>query len=930
MQKNIFNKKFVLGLVIILFGISVLPGVSGDWPMFGHDLGHTRSSTSSAPNTNYTKWIFSTNGSVESSPTIVDDKVYVGSYDGKIYCLNASTGNELWNFDTVSNVSSSAAIVDNKVYVGAYNGKIYCLNASEKGSKIWEFPTGGYVHSSPAVFDDKVYIGSSDGKLYCLNASLGNESWNHTTGGEVGSSPAVAAGKVYVGSSDNNIYCLYTNGTLNWNYSTNGSIISSPAVVNGKVYFGSKDWKVYCLDANSGSDIWNESLGGSVNSSPAVWGGNVYIGSNDSLYCLDADTGDTVWSNATGDTINWSSPAVADGKVYISSSDRKLYCFNAVTGAPIWNYTTNDLGWSSPAVADGKVYVGSHNGSVYCFGNLLPVANFNFEPVSPLKNQTVYFNSTSFDSDGFIVNWTWDFGDGNFSYFENATHQYVDYDDYIVNLTVKDNEDATDSVEQVVSVINSLPVANFTIEPVSPFANQTVFFNSTSSDVDGFIVNWTWDMDDGTILYGEQITHQYVDDGDYTVNLTVKDDENDVGSIEQVVSIGNLAPYEPSNPIPTNGSTGISISADLSWIGGDPNYGDTVTYDVYFGTTNPPTTNVSNNQTATTYNLGTLNYNTKYYWKIVAWDSNNTTTSGPIWQFTTKSKSSGGDGGGSLPNNAPIADANGPYNEIINNAITFDGSGSNDSDGTIVSYDWTFGDGTIGKGESITHSYTAVGNYTVKLTVTDNGGQKDSDTTYAVISDKPNSPPDKPSISGNVTGKKNTNYNYNVISIDQDDDNIKYVFDWDDGTNIMVTDFVQNATAYNVMHSWANPGVYTVKVIAVDEHNYSSETAELIVLIDTYYCGNIGYIIDTNSDGIYDLFHSYTTGNETEIKVQNGGYLIDSDEDGKWDFTFDLVSGLSVYQEEEKDEETPGFELILILCAIALLLFLKRKNKLSV
>ena len=211
--------------------------------------------------------------------------------------------------------------------------------------------------------------------------------------------------------------------------------------------------------------------------------------------------------------------------------------------------------------------------------------------------------------------------------------------------------------------------------------------------------------------------------------------------------------------------------------------------------------------------------------------------------------------------------------------------------------------------------------------MTDNGGQTDSDTTYAVISDKPNSPPDKPTINGNVTGKKNTNYRYTVISIDEDDDSIKYVFDWDDETDIFTTDFMQSDTAYNIMHAWANPGIYTIKVNAIDEHNYSSETAELTVLIDVEYCGNIGYIIDSDSDGIYDLFHNYLTGNETALKAENGNYLIDSDEDGKWDFTFNLESGLSVYDEETEDEE-PGFEIILVLCAIALLLFLKRKNKL--
>jgi chitodextrinase len=97
----------------------------------------------------------------------------------------------------------------------------------------------------------------------------------------------------------------------------------------------------------------------------------------------------------------------------------------------------------------------------------------------------------------------------------------------------------------------------------------------------------------------------------------------------------NLPPYQPSAPTPTNNATTISVSTNLSWSGGDPNQGDIVTYDVYFGTSsNPP--RVVNNQSGTTYDPGTLAYVTTYHWKIVAWDNHGASTAGPAWNFTTK------------------------------------------------------------------------------------------------------------------------------------------------------------------------------------------------------------------------------------------------------------------------------------------------------
>jgi hypothetical protein len=97
---------------------------------------------------------------------------------------------------------------------------------------------------------------------------------------------------------------------------------------------------------------------------------------------------------------------------------------------------------------------------------------------------------------------------------------------------------------------------------------------------------------------------------------------------------GQNKPNIPSNPSPPNHATGVSTNADLSWTGGDPDARDTVTYDVYFGTSSTPYL-VSNDQLGTTYDPGTLAYNTKYYWQIIATDNHGALTTGPLWDFTT-------------------------------------------------------------------------------------------------------------------------------------------------------------------------------------------------------------------------------------------------------------------------------------------------------
>jgi parallel beta-helix repeat protein len=342
------------------------------WPMFHHDLKHTGYTESPAPNTNQTIWNYTTGGYVYS-PVVVDDKVYVGSGDKNVYCLDALTGALVWNYTTGDLVLSSPAVVGGKVYVGSYDKNVYCLDAST-GALTWNYTTGSWVFSSPAVADGRVYVGSYDNRVYCLNALTGAHIWNYTTGYYVTSSPAIVDDKVYVGSCDNKTYCLDAlTGAQIWSYTTGNFVGSSPAVVDGKVYVGSDDNNVYCLMGSTGALVWNYTTGYSVTSSPAVVDGKVYVGSADNrVYCLNALTGAHIWNYTTGYYVT-SSPAIVDDKVYVGSCDNKTYCLDALTGAQIWSYTTGNFVGSSPAVADGVVFTGSDDGIVYAFGSVVRV-----------------------------------------------------------------------------------------------------------------------------------------------------------------------------------------------------------------------------------------------------------------------------------------------------------------------------------------------------------------------------------------------------------------------------------------------------------------------------------------------------------------------------------------------------------------------------
>jgi Bacterial Ig domain len=139
----------------------------------------------------------------------------------------------------------------------------------------------------------------------------------------------------------------------------------------------------------------------------------------------------------------------------------------------------------------------------------------------------------------------------------------------------------------------------------------------------------------------------------------------------------NLPPNEPKDPDPANGSINISITTKLRWTGGDPD-GNNVTYTVFFGNATPPA-KVIENISNTSYTPGTLSYNTKYFWQILAWDNQSASTLGAIWEFTTEM----------LPNSPPNtpntpSPGNGSTGVSQNPTLTWKGG---DPDNDTVLYD---------------------------------------------------------------------------------------------------------------------------------------------------------------------------------------------------------------------------------------------------
>ncbi len=226
----------------------------------------------------------------------------------------------------------------------------------------------------------------------------------------------------------------------------------------------------------------------------------------------------------TGDLLN-PDIFIKDNQLYIvAESDNEIVLFNSSDGGSSWH---SDILTLDHRPFSNFVY--SHKGN-------------------DLKN--ISFSDCSFDLDGIIVNWSWDFGDGNVSFVKNPVYNYSNYADYEVSLAVRDTNGLTSTYSEVLSLQQNIPIADFKYTPKEASTDVFVDFNDSSlENLSDPIVNWTWDFGDETALkYTENATHKFQRAGEYTVTLSVKTADNFTSSTTRKILIQPTNTHRRMNP----------------------------------------------------------------------------------------------------------------------------------------------------------------------------------------------------------------------------------------------------------------------------------------------------------------------------------------------------------------------------------------------
>ena len=321
---------------------------------------------------------------------------------------------------------------------------------------------------------------------------------------------------------------------------------------------------------------------------------------------------------------------------------------------------------------------------------LPPIAKFNF-----INNCDQKFTKNFTDASIGADEWLWNFGDGNTSTLQNPTHTYAALGYYTVKLVVRNNTTGCDH-ETTMQVVVSDEIADFTADRTRICRNTAVVFTAFSVNAVNNIVSYEWDYGDGTQGTGQVTTHNYSLAGTYTIKLIIVDVNGCADTLLRDLYIrvnGPDADFVPS----VSGSCVATtvVFTDLS-VSDGVNPINTWIWDFGDGTiqsyTAPPFSHLYSSSGAYSVKLKVIDATgcADSIFKV-----NALVVSTPMANFFTADT---------------IACPGSPI-EFFNS-----------STGPNLTYVWDFGDGNQSTATTPSHSYTVDGEYTIRLTVTDQYG----------------------------------------------------------------------------------------------------------------------------------------------------------------------------------------------------------------
>lgn len=430
--------------------------------------------------------------------------------------------------------------------------------------------------------------------------------------------------------------------------------------------------------------------------------------------------------------------------------------------------------------------------------------------LSAVEDQTLHFTANASDTPSDIPSlaYKWDFGDGSQGNAQNASHYYKQAGNYTVKLNVKD-DDGAEANDQFAVTVQNLPPTVAARPAVSALKDEEVRFTGSGNDTpsDIALLQYRWDFGDGAGTEWSTLpdaTHTFTRSGNFTTNLSVRDDDGARGGARTNVTVSN-SPPSASIRLPQDRATfNKDEQVRFTGAGADtPSDARTLTFSWDFGDGN------RSDWTPLAETVHTYTKGGKYLATLWARDPEMALASSTVNIV--------------IENAAPTVRLLSPVAATFNEdeKVRFAAEADDtESDRPLLAYSWEI-DGKGYVGQTVELAFTDEGTHGFKVTVTDPEGATDSASGTVNI----RNPAPKLAASfapARIVESGTVNFTAAVNDTPSDRPVLEVVWDFGDGNT---------SRGLSVSHVFARPGSYNGKVTVSDDENGRAEQA-FTILVD--------------------------------------------------------------------------------------------------
>ncbi len=306
------------------------------------------------------------------------ERIYVGSYDGAFYCIQAASGKVLWRKLVAGPFDSQPLVTGGVVYVGSGGGDLYAWRETD-GQLLWSYRSGSAIDSEPVLAGDSLLFATDANTVTCLHAMTGEWRWTYRRDVPTGRFQVKGVARPLV--TDDVVYAGFSDGTLAKLALADGALLAVRKLAERSDRFTDVDTQplmvgkdlllvgpfsrgVVALEPRELHERWNHAAKGI--SSMVKRGQTVFYTTADSkVEALRVDSGQPVWRfDATKGAL--SEPVLAGNWLLVSSSEHSLLVIDSSDGHLLQVFNPGKGSGAAPAVAGKRVYWVSNGQTLYC------------------------------------------------------------------------------------------------------------------------------------------------------------------------------------------------------------------------------------------------------------------------------------------------------------------------------------------------------------------------------------------------------------------------------------------------------------------------------------------------------------------------------------------------------------------------------------